>query len=786
MYVDFIRICRKNVSRIMIAAVSFMILSCIGCAGSGGSNSMLGLMGLGNQVKKPVFSPTGGTYSTDMSVTITCATDGASIYYTTNGDEPTNSSTEYFAPVPVAGNGTIRTIKAIAVLEDMDDSKVASATYTIDYEKVSSPQFSLTAGPYNHDLNVNITCSTDGATIYYTTNGDDPSAGSTEFTGAISVSGDGADVTIKAIALKAGMEDSTIESSRYQIEYAHVAMPTFSLTQGIYNYDLSIELSCTESGADIYYTTNGDDPTTSSALYSSGIPVAGHGTVTTIKAIAVKTGMADSTIASATYTISYNQVSTPQFSIPAATYTYNINVTITCPTGGVTIYYTTNGDDPDPATSAVYSTAIPVTGPNTTMTIKALAVKTGMLNSTVASADYVIQWPTVATPSVYCTNSSSYTYIFKSETVTISTTTTGATIYYTTNGDDPTTGSTQYTAPISTVGLGTPVTVKAIAVKSAMVDSVIGQKTFTVDTRDVHIAGLYGYTVGSELYQYAGYWKNGGNYIQVRDMSSYPAGDPKRIFVSGSTTYICGSKSGQAWVWVTGSPSGTYIFSLTGNYAYGMYVSGSTVYTTGSYLLSGNTTACYWVGQTRNPITTAYKSQGKAITLSGTDVYVAGWNQASSSDPIKACYWLNGTFNDLPVPAGTTTSEATNIVISGTDIYISGRYINANIESTCYWHNGTRVDLETATDSVITGLAISGTDVYTSGRIADAGYWLNTSWIDLNYGLAVDIAVFGSDVYVLESHYTNWSYGIHITKNGTVVREISGEYHTPISMFVME
>src|SRR5208283_3467637 len=63
--------------------------------------------------------------------------------------------------------------------------------------------------------------------------------------------------------------------------------------------------------------------------------------------------------------------------------------TISDPTSGSTIYYTTDGSTPT-ISSAVYSGAIPVAGPNTTETIKALAVKGGMTNSTVGSATYTI------------------------------------------------------------------------------------------------------------------------------------------------------------------------------------------------------------------------------------------------------------------------------------------------------------------------------------------------------------------------------------------------------------
>lgn len=74
----------------------------------------------------PTFSPAAGTYYEAQSVTLS-AEDDASIYYTTNGDDPTTSSTEYSDPIEVAQTTTI---KAIAV-KDGVSSAVASATYTI-------------------------------------------------------------------------------------------------------------------------------------------------------------------------------------------------------------------------------------------------------------------------------------------------------------------------------------------------------------------------------------------------------------------------------------------------------------------------------------------------------------------------------------------------------------------------------------------------------------------------------------------------------------------------------
>lgn len=78
------------------------------------------------------------------------------------------------------------------------------------------------------------------------------------------------------------------------------ATPTFSPAAGTYASAQNVVLNCSTAGAAIHYTTDGSDPTTSSPTYSAAIPV---NATTTIKALAEKSGMTNSAVASATYTI---------------------------------------------------------------------------------------------------------------------------------------------------------------------------------------------------------------------------------------------------------------------------------------------------------------------------------------------------------------------------------------------------------------------------------------------------------------------------------------------------
>lgn len=81
-------------------------------------------------VKNPVFAPVSGTtFYPSTNVTLACATADASIYYTLDGSDPTDSSTLYDGPIAISATTTI---KARAYKQDMDPSAIISATYTYE------------------------------------------------------------------------------------------------------------------------------------------------------------------------------------------------------------------------------------------------------------------------------------------------------------------------------------------------------------------------------------------------------------------------------------------------------------------------------------------------------------------------------------------------------------------------------------------------------------------------------------------------------------------------------
>ncbi len=413
-------------------------------------------------VATPTFSPAAGSYTGTQTVNISDATTGAKIYYTTNGDTPTTSSTVYSEPITVSST---ETIQAIAVL-GYNTSGLGSAAYTINgVQQVATPTFLPVAGTYTSAQTVTISDATAGATIYYTTNGTTPTTNSTVYTSPITVS---SSETIEAIAAASGYSNSAVASAAYTINIPVAATPTFLPVAGTYTSAQTVTISDATTGATIYYTTNGTTPTTNSTVYTSPITVSSS---ETIEAIAAASGYSNSAVASAAYTINIPVAATPTFLPVAGTYTSAQTVTISDATTGATIYYTTNGTTPT-TSSAVYNGPITV---SSSETIEAIAIATGYTNSAVASATYTINIPVAAIPT-FSPAAGNYT---SAQSVAIYDTTTGATIYYTTDGTTPTTGSTVYSGS-NPIAVNSSETIKAIAVAGGYTNSAVGSAAYTI------------------------------------------------------------------------------------------------------------------------------------------------------------------------------------------------------------------------------------------------------------------------------------------------------------------
>jgi hypothetical protein len=427
--------------------------------GTEASLSVYGLLNGMTQAAAPVISPASTSFTSSLTVTISDSTPGAVIHYTTDGSTPTAASTKYQSALTVTTNETIR---AIAIATGYLDSNITTDTYT-HITQAAMPTFSPAPGTYASTQNVTITSTTSGAAIYYTTNGTTPTTSSTKYSAPVSIT---TTTTLKAIATATNFSNSAVASGVYTIQTATAAAPTFNPPAGTYSSAQSVTVTSTTSGASIYYTTDGSTPTTSSTKYNAPVSIT---TTTTLKAIATATNFANSPVTTGVYTIQTATAASPRFSPAPGTYPSAQTVTITSTTSGASIYYTTDGSTPT-TSSNKFSAPITI---STTTTLNAMATASGMANSFVTSGVYTIQTAAAARPS-FGPAPGTYT---GSVTVSIFSTTAGATMYYTTDGTTPTTSSNKYNGPFT---LTTTATVKAIATAPGLSNSSVSNAPYTI------------------------------------------------------------------------------------------------------------------------------------------------------------------------------------------------------------------------------------------------------------------------------------------------------------------
>lgn len=256
------------------------------------SNSSVSSAAYKIQAGKPTFSLKEGSYSGAQTLDLFSATDGATIYYTTGGLAPTTGSQVFGSSISL---NTTTTVKAYAVKENMEPSAVSQSIYTIYlYDPVSAPTFTVSPGTFEGPQTITISTGTEGTTIYYTLDGEEPTRTSSPYSNPITIS---ENTTVKAYAVKEGAPDSATTSGTYFIK---PFKPTFSVSSGTYMESKTIGIESETLGTAIYYTLDDSTPTRSSNYYWGPFTIS---TTTTVKALAIKDNMADSDVASAEYTI---------------------------------------------------------------------------------------------------------------------------------------------------------------------------------------------------------------------------------------------------------------------------------------------------------------------------------------------------------------------------------------------------------------------------------------------------------------------------------------------------
>ncbi|MFI0429284.1 chitobiase/beta-hexosaminidase C-terminal domain-containing protein [Mariniflexile sp. HMF6888] len=162
--------------------------------------------------------------------------------------------------------------------------------------RVATPVFSVPTGNYFDSQSVGITTGTEGATIRYTIDGSEPSkTNGIIYSSPVTIS---ATTTLKAIAYKADMDNSSITSADYVIL---LPQPIFSPSPGTYSDTQLVMISSDSQGVTIRYTTDGSNPSKSyGTIYSAPISISES---TILKTIAYNSENRESLVISGSYDI---------------------------------------------------------------------------------------------------------------------------------------------------------------------------------------------------------------------------------------------------------------------------------------------------------------------------------------------------------------------------------------------------------------------------------------------------------------------------------------------------
>ena len=358
---------------------------------------------------------------------------------------------------PITGNDgpvltlTLKSAESIAVndytaylrnvkISKADGSGVVIAEQPFAVTIAERPKVANVAFAQN-GYRVTLSTTTEDATIHYTLSnsgvGEQTGPSGTELT----MTGD---CTIEAYAMKEGFNTSDTTVYNFEAADVTVATPTFSQKDSV------VTISTATSDADIYYTTDGSTPTTASTLYEDSMIVNRN---VTIKAIAVRDNWFSSAVAE--YHVNSFKVADVQFAQDG-----NV-VALSTTTTDAKIFYTLSNNDNG---EQEYTVPLTMTGD---CTIEAWATRDGYTPSNTTSFVFHAGGVTCSNP----------VFVPNENVITISTLTEGASIFYTTDGTDPTEQSTLYSEPIV---VDHNMTIKAIAMRQNYYPSQI--ETFVVDS----------------------------------------------------------------------------------------------------------------------------------------------------------------------------------------------------------------------------------------------------------------------------------------------------------------
>ena len=348
----------------------------------------------------PFITPEGGTFSGFHHGFALRHVIGASIYYTLDGSEPSQTSKPYISPIVLTGTTTV---KARAYLGGYLPSASANATFT----KIDPPQFdfsftnegdkSVVKGSSVQNAINTALVSGDTQTVSFSVSGL-PEGLTSAFSAEACAPACSTTLTMSASAATpagtygitvTGTAGALVKNTSFNLtvsEPLKVDTPVISPDGGTFIDPIEVSIT-SATGASIYFTLDGSEPTEASTLYSSPFVLSD---TTMVKARAFLSGYLPSNTATAAFTKTVPpQLDTPVINPSGGTFFDSATVSISA-AEGVSVRYTLDESEPM-ETSMLYESPIVLAE---TATVKARAYLAGYLPSNIATATFM---KTVAT-----------------------------------------------------------------------------------------------------------------------------------------------------------------------------------------------------------------------------------------------------------------------------------------------------------------------------------------------------------------------------------------------------
>ena len=444
---------------------------------------------------KPVTaSPESGSviYSNSAennTVTLACGTSGAVIYYTTDGSTPTKNSQQYKTPITFDGEKSSVTIKAFAAADEYLDSEVSTFTYTVKKKAegiaINSPNLTMSI---NESRSLSVRFTPEGAEAETT-----PVTWKSSDEAVVSVTpGDSDTTTAQITAKSAGTCTITASYGSFTAacevtvnETPSVSPVTAEPDSGEVPAGTTVTLRCGTQDADIYYTTDGSEPSAQNTRYEGSITINSD---TTIKAVAIKSGYNDSETAVFTYTIKEEIIEITGISLDKNELKLGVDQK-----GSLTVSFQPENALPEKITwsSDKPSVAQVLADAADDATAEVTALAAGTCVITASCREFTAQCTVTVTekecvPAVKAEPGAGA--VEAGTKVSLLCDIPDAKIYYTTDNTTPTAQSSLYSTPIA---IDKALTIKAFAVKEGYEDSAVSTFEYTIkNEQEIPVTGI--------------------------------------------------------------------------------------------------------------------------------------------------------------------------------------------------------------------------------------------------------------------------------------------------------